>query len=57
MNIAVYTLIGSIILLVVRILSRHGRREDDPGITNGRFEKLKAHEQEAIKRGRLSSTH
>ncbi|GAU09793.1 hypothetical protein [Desulfoplanes formicivorans] len=53
MNIAASILIGAIILCMVRIFIRRSRSETDNCITYGRFERLKAHEQESITRGRV----
>jgi hypothetical protein len=38
---------------MVRIFIRHYRPDTDNCISNGRFERLKAHEQKSITRGRV----
>jgi hypothetical protein len=53
MSIAACILIGALVLCMVRIFIRHDRPDTDNCITNGRFERLKAHEQESITRGRV----
>jgi hypothetical protein len=56
MSLALYTLVGLIILFVAEILTDHFRPRTDVSIINGRFEILKAHEQEVIMNGKVVST-
>jgi hypothetical protein len=56
MSIAAYTLVGLIVLFIVQIFAGRFRTRTDVSITNGRFESLKAHEQEVIMNGKVVST-
>jgi|GEM_PF-4577570 hypothetical protein len=56
MSLALCTLVGLIILFVAEIRAGCFRPHTDVSITNGRFEILKAHEQEVIMNGKVVST-